>query len=146
MISGVSSVTKGKRSRFPYRPDVHRRLIDAAASGRLITYSELGTGRGWVGTYLYRIAHEEDAAGRPPLTAIVVQKATREPGPGMQAALEQVGYARQGEGTSSLWQRAISDVFRFWSGKTAAEALASWRPQLGDSPNTWPRIRQQGAR
>jgi hypothetical protein len=54
-----------QRDRFPYRADVHRRLLEAAVSGRTITYGQLGTGRGWVGTYLFRIAHEEDAAGRP---------------------------------------------------------------------------------
>lgn len=73
--------------RYPYRADVHRRLIEGAIAGRLIWYSDLGTGRGWVGTYLYRIAHEEDAAGRPPLTSIVVHKTDRRPGPGMLQAM-----------------------------------------------------------
>ena len=76
-----------RRDRYPYRTDVHRRLIEAASAGRMITYSELATGRGWVGTYLFRIAHEEDAAGRPPLTSIVVHKTNRKPGPGMSNGL-----------------------------------------------------------
>lgn len=42
------------RTRFPYRSDVHRQLIQAATASQTIAYSELPTGRGWVGTYLYR--------------------------------------------------------------------------------------------
>jgi len=116
-------------------------LIDAAIAGRTIAYSELGTGRGWVGTYLFRIAHEEDAAGRPPLTSIVVHKADGLPGPGMVQALDEIGYARPGEGEHEVWRRAVTEVFGFWRGKSAAEVLRFWRPQLSEDRSTWPRFR-----
>lgn len=132
-----------KRNVFPYRPDIHRRLIAAASVGRTIAYSELGTGRGWVGTYLFRIAHEEDAAGRPPLTSIVVHKTDRRPGPGMLQALEEIAYARPGESEESAWNRALADVVAFWRGKTHHEVLRTWRPALGEHRNTWPRFRNR---
>lgn len=128
------------RERCRYRADVHRRLIDAAHRGQTITYRELGGGRGWIGSYLYRIAHEEDAAGRPPLTAIVVRKDTGMPGPGLADAMEQVGYLRRGERDEDVFQRATADVFEFWRRHDPDEALAAWRPQLTDAPETWPRF------
>jgi len=66
-------------ARYPYRPDIHAKLIETAANGRTIAYSELGTSRAWVGKYLFRITHEEVAAGRPPLTAVVVHKSGGRP-------------------------------------------------------------------
>jgi hypothetical protein len=130
-----------RRDVFPYRADIHRRLIAAASSGNTIAYSELGTGRGWVGSYLFRIAHEEDAAGRPPLTAIVVHKADGLPGPGMLEAMKQIAFARPGEREDVVWARALAEVFGFWRGKSPDDALRTWRPALGESRNTWPRFR-----
>jgi hypothetical protein len=127
---------------FPYKAEVHRRLIDAASRGQTVTYTGLGFGRGWIGTYLYRIAHEEDTAGRPPLTSIVVRKDTGLPGPGLREAMTQIGYARPSETDEQLWRRATTEVFRYWRGKSAAEALSGWRPALGESPSTWPRMRR----
>jgi hypothetical protein len=139
----ANDLTMSKRDRFPYRADVHGRLIAAAIDGRTIAYSDLGTGRGWVGSYLFRIAHEEDAAGRPPLTSIVVHKTDRRPGPGMLEAMEQIDYARPDEREADVWNRALADVFAYWRGKSADEVLRTWRPALGESQNTWPRFRNQ---
>lgn len=130
-----------RRERYPYRPDIHRRLIEAAIAGRTIAYSELGTGRGWVGTYLFRIAHEEDASGRPPLTSIVVHKTDGQPGPGMLQAMQEIRYAQPGETEDDVWQRALSDVFDYWRDRSAPEVLATWRPCLSDDRSTWPRFR-----
>jgi hypothetical protein len=129
-----------RRDRYPYRPDVHRRLIEAACAGRTIAYSDLGTGRAWVGTYLFRIAHEEDAAGRPPLTAIVVHKTDGMPGPGMLQAMHEIKYARPGESENVVWRRAVSDVFGYWRGRSIEEVLATWRPRLSDNRAAWPRF------
>ena len=129
-----------RRDRYPYRPDVHRRLMEAAIVGRTIAYSELGTRRAWVGAYLFRIAHEEDAAGRPPLTWIVVYKTDGKPGPGMVQAMEEINYARPGESESAVWRRADSDVFGYWRGRSVDEALAGWRPRLSDNRSTWHRF------
>jgi hypothetical protein len=134
-------MTMTKRDRFPYRADVHRRLINAAIAGRTIAYSELGTGRGWVGTYLFRIAHEEDAAGRPPLTSIVVHKTDGLPGAGMLEAMREIEFDRPGESEERVWQRAKQAVFEYWSRRSATEVLSGWRPQLNEYRHTWPRFR-----
>jgi len=115
--------------------------MEAASAGRMIAYSDLGTGRGWVGTYLFRIAHEEDAAGRPPLTSIVVHKTDGRPGPGMLQAMREIGYARPGETESDVWRRATEDVFTYWRDKYAAAVLATWHPTLTEDRATWPRFR-----
>jgi hypothetical protein len=130
-----------RRGEYPYRADIHRRLIEAAIEGRPIAYSELGTSRAWVGAYLFRIAHEEDAAGRPPLTSIVVHKTDGRPGSGLLQALHEIGYARRRETESEVWQRAMADVFRFWRGKSADTVLIGWHPVLSDQRDTWPRFR-----
>ena len=129
-----------RRERYPYRSDIHARLIESAANGRTITYGELGP-RWWVGTYLFRIAHEEDAAGRPPLTSIVVRKTSGRPGPGLLEAMQEISYARPGEMEDAVWRRAVADVFAYWRGKSAADTLSSWRPRLSDDRSTWPRFR-----
>jgi hypothetical protein len=129
-----------RRDDYPFRSDIHRRLIEAAIAGRTVAYSELGTGRAWVGTYLFRIAHEEDAAGRPPLTSIVVHKTDGQPGPGLVQALREIGYLRPNESEIAVWRRATGDVFRYWRGKSEKEGLGDWRPQLGDDRSKWPRF------
>ena len=126
------------RGQYPYRADIHRRLIQAAIEGHPITYSELGTSRAWVGTYLFRIAHEEDAAGRPPLTSIVVHKTDGRPGSGLLQAMHEIDYARRGETEAEVWQRAMGDVFRFWRGTSADGVLVGWKPALSDDRDTWP--------
>jgi hypothetical protein len=128
------------RGQYPYRSDIHLRLIEAARSGSTIAYSELGTSRAWVGAYLFRIAHEEDAAGRPPLTAIVVHKSDRRPGGGLLQAMHEVSYARKGETAYEIFERASAEVFEYWRVRTAAGVLAGWRPQLSDIRDEWPRF------
>jgi hypothetical protein len=130
------------RNRCPYRADVHRRLVDAARNGRTITYGELGGGRGWIGAYLYRIAHEEDAAGRPPLTALVVRKGTGQPGPGLAEAMRQVGFWKPGESDEDVFRRATVSVWSFWRSRDPDLVLASWHPALTEASETWPRLRQ----
>jgi hypothetical protein len=103
--------------RYPYRADIHARLIETAANGETVTYSGLGTGRRMVGSYLYRIAKEEQAAGRPPLTALVVHKADGKPGPGFLEAAKWVGFWRQGESEDEVWRRAVQEVHEYWQPK-----------------------------
>ena len=130
-----------RRGEYPYRRDVHTRLIQAATAGRTITYGELGTSRAWVGAYLFRIAHEEDVAGRPPLTSIVVHKTDGRPGSGLLQAMHEIRYARPGETESEVWRRAMTEVFRFWRDKDPEAVLSSWRPVLSDDRLSWPRFR-----
>ena len=103
--------------RYPYRADLHARLIETAINGSTITYSGLGTGRRMVGSYLYRIAKEEQAAGRPPLTALVVHKVDGKPGPGFLEAAKWVDFWRAGETEDQVWRRAVEAVHEYWRPK-----------------------------
>jgi len=103
--------------KYPQRPDIHARLIETAMRGQLITYSALVPNRRKVGDYLYRIAKEEHAAGRPPLTALVVHKADSKPGPGFLEAAKWVGYWRVGESEDEVWRRAVQEVHAYWRPK-----------------------------
>jgi hypothetical protein len=94
---------------------VHARVRQAAREGRLIAYSDLETSRGHVGTYLLHLSQDEAAAGHPPITSIVVGKATMRPGDGYLPAMVEVGYARRGETLDEVWGRAVAEVFAFWS-------------------------------
>jgi hypothetical protein len=107
--------------KYRYRPDIHARLTETAAKGRTINHSDLGTGRGHVGSFLYWIAHEEHAAGRPPLTAVVVHEVGGKPGPGFLEATKMVGYWRDSETEARVWRRALADVYEFWRPKLSDE-------------------------
>lgn len=115
-------------ARYPYRPNIHAKLVETAAAGLTIAYGELGTSRAWVGKYLFRLTHEEDAAGRPPLTAVVVHKFGGRPGKGFLQAMQEVGYARSNESEEEVWKRALAEVHDYW------------RPKLNDDRDTWPRF------
>jgi hypothetical protein len=122
-------MTMPKTDRYPYRPDLHAKIIATAMAGKLLTYSDLGTSRAMVGRYLFRITHEEDAAGRPPITAIVVHKSGGHPGPGFLTAMQEIGFARSEESEPGVWKRAVAAVHGYW------------RPKLNEDRDTWPRIR-----
>ena len=98
-----------------FREDIYSQLVDAASTGRTVCYSDLPGGRGHIGSYLYRIADHEKENGRPPLTALVVRKTTGRPGEGFAIAARQVGYIRPGESDDDVWERAVAEVFAFWS-------------------------------
>lgn len=72
-----------------------------------------------VGSHLYRIAKEEQVAGRPPLTAVVVHKADGKPGPGFLEAAKWVGFWRPGETEDQVCRRALADVYEYWRPKLA---------------------------
>lgn len=73
-----------------YVPAIRAELIKLAKAGETTTYEALqaelgGPGRGFIGQVLSEICIDEHMAGRPLLTAIVVRKQTRDPGPGFWA-------------------------------------------------------------
>lgn len=69
-----------------YVPQARQELVKAAREHRLVPYSEvtnaLGTSRAWIGEILDEVNSREHAKGRPLLSAIVVGKQSRRPGPG----------------------------------------------------------------
>jgi len=96
---------------------VYSRLVKIAKEGRIVSYSELETSRGHIGKYLHQILLDESAAGRPPLTAIVVQKQTGRPGDGFLPAMVEAGFAHAGENEEAVWQRAVAAVHKYWRGR-----------------------------
>jgi hypothetical protein len=109
--------------RYPFRSDIRSRLIDVASRGETINYLDIGAGRAMIGRYLIRIAKEEEFAGRPPLTSVVVRKDTGLPGDGFLEAMLAVGFVDtlEGEDERDVWDRAIRATHEFW------------RPKLRDS-------------
>jgi len=70
-----------------------------------------------IASYLYRIAEEEQAAGRPPLTAIVAYKVRPRPGSGFLQAARLMGYRRSTESDDAVWRRAVYEVREYWQPK-----------------------------
>lgn len=99
---------------LPWRTDVFVKVLGAAINGGTITYMELPGGRFHLGKYLARIAAEEARQGRPPLTAVVVEKRTGRPANGFIAAMKDIGYVRNGETEHEAWRRAIGEVHAYW--------------------------------
>jgi hypothetical protein len=112
-----------RTDKYPFRSDLRAKLIDIASRGLTISYLALGAGRAMIGRYLYRIAHEEAVAGRPPLTSVVVRKDTGLPSDGFLEAMVWVGYvsSTDAEDERSVWERALSETHEYW------------RPKLRDS-------------
>jgi hypothetical protein len=73
-----------------YVPAVRAVLVELAKAGETMTYEALqaklgGPGRGYIGQVLSDICIEEQSAGRPLLTSIIVRKQSGDPGPGYWA-------------------------------------------------------------
>jgi hypothetical protein len=71
--------------------------------------------------YLRRIALEEKAAWRPPITALVIRKRDGRPAGGFLRQMQEIGYVREGESTEDVWQRALRDVLDYWRPKLRDE-------------------------
>jgi hypothetical protein len=108
-----------RTDRYPFRSDLRAKLIDVASRGDTISYLELGAGRAMIGRYLYRIAHEEAVAGRPPLTSVVVRKGIGLPGEGFLEAMVWVKYIEEAadQDERSVWERALRETYEYWRPK-----------------------------
>lgn len=108
-----------KTDRYPFRSDLRAKLVDVASRGETISYLDLGAGRAMIGRYLYRIAHEEAKAGRPPLTSVVVRKDTGMPAEGFLEAMAWVKYIPSADGVDkrSVWERALRETQEYWRPK-----------------------------
>jgi hypothetical protein len=51
-----------RTAKYPYRPDLHAKIIAAAASGKLVAYSNLGTSRAMVGNYLFQVPSQRSTS------------------------------------------------------------------------------------
>lgn len=108
-----------RTDKYPFRSDLRARLIDVATRGETISYLALGVGRAMIGRYLIRIAYEEAIAGRPPLTSVVVHKASGLPGAGFLEAMVSVRYVdpMAGEDAQTVWERALRETHEYWRPK-----------------------------
>lgn len=68
---------------------------------------------GKLGAVLEAIDHEEDAAGRPLLSAVVVARATGLPGAGFFTYARQCGI-HAGSDDQTLWRRELRRVHAYW--------------------------------
>ena len=114
-----------KTDRWPMRADLRGKLVEVATRGETVNYLDLGVGRAMVGRYLHRIAMEEGKARphpRPPLTAVVVQKSSGQPGEGFRQAMVDSGYIQKDDPRSDeqVAKAALKDVHEYW------------KPKLGD--------------
>jgi hypothetical protein len=108
-----------RTDKYPFRSDLRARLIDVASKGETVNYLELGAGRAMIGRYLYRIAREEAATGRPPLTSVVVRKGSGLPGEGFHDAMIKAGFIEPSndEDERAVWERALRDTQEYWRPK-----------------------------
>lgn len=108
-----------RTDKFPFRSDLRAKLIDVASRGETIAYLELGAGRAMIGRYLYRIAREEETAGRPPLTSVVVRKGAGLPGDGFREAMLDVGFIKpeDDDDERTVWERALRETHEYWRPK-----------------------------
>lgn len=68
---------------------------------------------GKLGAVLEAIDHEEDAAGRPLLSAVVVARATGLPGAGFFTYARRCGI-HAGSDDQTLWRRELRRVHAYW--------------------------------
>lgn len=111
---------------------IHDRLLVAAKRRELVYYADLAEllgremrGRNWASPIYHaldRINDDEDRAGRPMLSAIVVAKETKMPGPGFFALGKRLGKTRPGEDEEAFAKRARADVYAFWAADEATRA------------------------
>jgi hypothetical protein len=115
-----------RTNKFPHRADIHVKCIEAAMTGKTLTYRELGTSRAMVGRYLDRITHEEALAGRPPLSAVVVRSGEGRPGLGFREAVTETGFIKPGESDLQVWKRALAAVHEYWRPKLDEDDHDDW--------------------
>jgi hypothetical protein len=100
---------------------IRERLIAAAVVGRPVTYRAVHRNPRAAGGYLFEIAAEERAAGRPPLTAIVVHSGPdRRPGSGFEDITRAAGRWRDAESLDQNWARVANEVYTYWRQRRAS--------------------------
>lgn len=118
---------RAKEGRNPNRETYRKRveqayevLIETAKREETIYYGELmeeiGTGRGYIGPVLGGVSRMELKQGRPPLSALVLRKATDRPGDGFcENLLADFGRWEPGDDREATWQREVRRVYGEWS-------------------------------
>lgn len=118
---------QAKEGRSPNRETYRKRveqayevLIEKAKQRETIYYGELmekiGTGRGYIGPVLGGVSRLELKQGRPPLSALVLRKASDHPGDGFcENLLADFDRWEPGEDQETTWQRELQCVYDEWA-------------------------------
>jgi len=130
LFEEVLEEQRNKEGRNPQRETYRTRveqaydvLIKKAEQEETIYYGELmaeiGTGRGYIGAVLGGVSRIELKQGRPPLSALVLQKATNHPGNGFcENLLADFGRWAPGEDREAAWERELQRVYDYWGNQT----------------------------
>lgn len=127
LFEEVLEEQREKEGRNPRRDTYRKRveqayevLIEKAKQEETIYYGELmdeiGTGRGYIGAVLGGVSRLELKQDRPPLSALVLQKATDHPGDGFcENLLADFGRWEPGEDREATWEREVQRVYDQWN-------------------------------
>ena len=148
-------------------PRVRDALTQAARDRRLLTYPDVAAvmglpGSGYdmgrkVGAIADAINRSERDAGRPMLSALLVQTQSRWPGAGFYACAIQLGIATEFSDAASkraFWEAERDKVYAFWASAPAEPATLQApdhrQPSPEDAPSAepralWSRLRAWGA-
>ena len=96
------------------RQDIRKKLIEAARTGEVIFYLELGVGRGRkLGQILGEISEYEHEQGRPLLSAVAVSRVKGMPNPGFWT-LPSVPPGLTERQCPVFWARELVKVLDWW--------------------------------
>ena len=105
---------------------LRERLIEAAQNERLLRYGGIAPSLGLdmsqvadrreIGQMLDAINRVEHDAGRPLLSAVVVQTETNMPGEGFFPMAERLGY-EVGDDWQAFWAQEVARVYSYWAGR-----------------------------
>jgi len=129
---------------MPLELGLRSRLVGAARERRLMSYAEAGeplelsmrnpSHRPYLAKLLEAINDHEMAAGRPPLSSIVVKKGESSPGAGFFEWGQQHGRVRDGEDEKSYCSREIEETFAYWSKREDPEPYVDESQDAAEGP------------
>jgi hypothetical protein len=104
---------------------IRNKLIEAARAKKVVYYSEIGeilnlsmnnpSHRKEIGRILGEISTEEDQAGRPLLSAVVVHKENHQPGKGFFQLARELGKQKPDENDDVFFAAELQKVFDKWA-------------------------------
>ena len=94
-------------------------LQQTARAGQTIPDSYVAGRIGWaprgIGPLLGEIAEAEAAAGRPLLSAVVVQKDSHRPGGGFFEMAKSLGRCHNASSANACWREELADAHAWWA-------------------------------
>ncbi len=130
------------------RPVVERRLRRVAAAGETIAYSKVADEVGWahraLGKLSGKVVADEDRAGSPLLTAVVVRKDTGALGDGFLGMAKSLGGCSDARTSLECWREELRKVHDYWGSRAralpwqhlSASRSGTTRPRSGHLPRS----------